>query len=322
MAKRQTGNQVLENMSGNSSKGVNFREDFVDLKVSPQVSKVTRNLRLIGVPIEYFEAQPRKRSTEDPSKSVKCDFPDANLNKSFTRICDDDPSKDIWTQMGYQKTKRYAINCICIEKVDGVETRTVKILARGKSIFGEFYKTEKNNVEENVDLVADGEAPLWTQVGGADAPNVKIIAEFNDKALGNVEYSVRFSGKTSSITDEDIAMLRAIGEPTPEQLAQIRKENPDLADYPDWSFYGYDLEKIFKPTPLKTGVEVAVEAPTAPEEMVINTSDDDDEEVEEPKAKPVKKAKAAKVEEPEEDAEVPVEDSEEDVETEIEEVEW
>lgn len=308
MAKRSTGNQVLENMSGNTGGGINFREVMVDLKVSPQVQKVVRNLRLIGVPIEYFEAQPRKKSVEDPSKTVQCPFPDAHLNKSFTRICEDDPSVDPWTQMGYIKTKRYAINCICVEG----DTRTVKILARGKSIFGEFYKTERDNADENIELIAAGDDPIWTQVGGEDSPMVKIIAEFKEKALGNVEYSVRFSTKTNKITDEDIALLRAIGEPTPEKLAEIRKENPDLADYPDWSFYGYDLEKIFKPAILRT--EAPVEVATPAEEMVINTADDDEEEVEVPK-----KAKAkAKV------VEAEVEDEAEVVEEEIteEEVAW
>ena len=316
MAKYQTGDQALESMSGGSG-GINFREVLVDLKPDPQMGKTIKKLRLIGLPIEYYEAQARKRSIDDPSKTVACPFPDSELNKSFTRICNDDPEKDIWTQMGYIKIKRYAINCI------DRDNNKVKILARGKSIFKEFYRSEKDNQEENVELIANNEEPLWTLVGGEEAPDVKIIATYNEKSLGNVEYDVRFSPKVNKLTSEELAKLRQIGEPTPEELAQIRKENPSLEGCPDWFFWGFNLEQIFKPTTLKTGTEYIPEKSTAPEEMEINLSKTDEEEVSVPKEKVSKLKKTAKVDTDEEEASVDENEGEEEtVDLDDEDVQW
>ena len=271
MARRVTGGQVLQNM--NTGTGFNYKENMVNLKPDPQTGVTKKELRLVGLPIEFREAQPRKRAADDKTKTVQCDFPDATSNKSFTRICHDDPSQDIWTQLGYITTRRYAINCI------DRKTGKVMILSKGSSIFGEFYKSEKANKDENIELAEQGEPLMWTQIGGEEAPNTKIIATYNENALGKVVYEVRYTPRVNKLTSEEIEMLRTIGCPTPEQLKQIRDENPDLADAPDWFFYGFDLEKVFKPSVLRTGTEAPAEVISTPvAEMTLNIDDDEDED--------------------------------------------
>lgn len=307
MAKRLTGGQILENMSGGS--GINYREIMVDLKPDPVQGKTTRRLRLIGLPIEYWEVSPRKKE-EGTDKTYQCPFPDAELNRAFTRICNDNLEDDPWIKMGYIKTKRYAINCI--DRDEG----KVKILAKGKSIFGEFYKTEKANAEENIELAANEESLLWTSIGGEEAPDTKIIANYNEKALGKVVYEVRYSPKVNKLTSEEIEQLKAVGQPSAEQLKQMRTENPALKDCPDWFFYGYDLEKIFKPSVLRTANETTV-ATTPVEEMEIKVSEDETPETTKTAKKSPKKQEA----EVTEDVTV-VEDVEEDTEEVVQEVEW
>jgi hypothetical protein len=109
MAKRTSGQKILEDSAGGG--GINWKELLVDLKPDKQTGKTTKKLRLIGFPIEFREATAYKRS-EDGKSRVAVPFPDAHLNKGFTRVCDDDLENDIWVQMGYVTTKRYAINVL------------------------------------------------------------------------------------------------------------------------------------------------------------------------------------------------------------------
>jgi hypothetical protein len=307
MAKRITGQQMLDDMS--SGGGINFREILIDLKPDKSTGKTQKKLRLIGLPIEYWEATARKRSEEDPKKTVQVAFPDAQLNKSYSRICDDDPEKDIWTQMGYVKSKRYAINCI--DRDDG----KVKILAKGKMIFREFYKAERSNIEENIELAENGEPLLWTMVGGEESPDVKIISIANEKALGGVEYEVHINPRLNKLTTEEIEKLRNVGCPNAEQLKEIRAANPDLDEMPDWFFYGYNLEEIFKPSVLRTDPAIVTEAPTPVQELDIAVDEEDKEEKEATKETTKKGSSKAKASEKSET-------NEETAEAALEEVEW
>jgi hypothetical protein len=275
MARRVTGEKILEDMS--SGGGINYREVMVSLGIDKQTRKtVTKKLRLIGLPIEFWEASAKKRSPDDPKKFIPFDFPDKDVNKSYARICDDDPENDYWTQNGYAKTKKYAINCI--DRDDG----KIKILAKGKSIFREFYKAENSNKEDNIEMKESGDPLLWEMIGGEEAPDVKILAVPNDERWGGAEYEVHINPRVNKITSEEIEKLRAIGAPTDAELKDIRKQNPDLAECPDWFFYGYDLEKIFKPTPPKiSSAARPAEDDTLPEEMDIPV--DEAEEIEEDK---------------------------------------
>lgn len=275
MAKRTNREGVLKDNYG----GNNWREILVDLKPDKATGKTIRRLRLIGDPIEYWEAQPRKRKDDGTKDTYACAFPDADINRSFTRICEDDPTKDEWTKMGYTKIKRFAINCI--DRDDG----KVKVLAKGSSIFKVFYKNEEENVSENKRIEAEGldDELSWTQIGGYEAPDVKITASANKEAIGGVEYNVFIGNKAKAITDEEIEKLRAIGQPSPSELKALMEANPGV---PDWAFFGYDLEELYKPTPPRSSAPV--EQPTPVAELNVSGVDDETEEDEDFAPKPPK----------------------------------
>lgn len=266
MAKRTSGAQIIDKTQDGDR--INYKEIMVSLKPEAASGKTIKKLRLIGYPIEYREATPYKRDAD--KNRVPCAFPDAAVNKSFTRICDDDLDKDIWNQMGYVTTKRFAINVI--DREDG----KVKILAKGISIFKQFAEAEQSNAEENIQQIEDGDELLWTQSGGAYAADVKITAQTNPKALGGVDYTVFFVNKANYITEEEIEKLRAVGCPTPAEMEALKAAYPDD---PEWFFYGHKLENIFKPSVLRTpAAESGATTPT--EEMSIPVDDDDEDDTE------------------------------------------
>lgn len=291
MAMRKTGKQILQGLKSGGG-NIDWKEAFVNLKVDKNTGETSVQGRIIGYPLEYYEAQPRMRDENDPKVTKQVPFPDAHLNKSFTRICEDDLENDPWMKMGYIKTRRFAVNMIIRQfDEDGVVDEeapvTVKILNKGSSIFGEFYKLEEKNREyneKNAALISKGKKKAqWMEIGGEIAPDVVITAKANSKALGGVEYEVFFDPDPLPLDEKEIEALRAVGCPTDEELEEIRASNPELEDCPDWYFYGYDLEKIFKPTPPKTEDE---STPASELDMDAADEDDDDEveEVETPKS--------------------------------------
>ena len=74
------------------------------------------------------------------------------------------------------------------------------------------------------------------------------------------------------------------GIPTDEELDEIFSEDPELKKYPTWFNYGYQLNKIFKPTPVKTANDT-----TSVEDLDVN----EEEDVPAPKAKSKYSAKPA-----------------------------
>lgn len=275
MGRRVTNQQMMEGMKAKSN--IDFNDLYVNLKVDATTTTREARVRFIGLPIEFREAQRKVRDPENPKATIEKDFPDAQLNKKFTRICYDDPSECPWTKMGYVSNKQFAYNVI--DKTDKKNTK-VRILKKGTSVFGEIGKIENFNMLENKQTLEDHvegdeeETLLWEVAGGTVAQDAIITVNFDAFAKGvKYSYSVRFTGKATEITDAEIEMLRAVHEPTADELKTIRKSSPDLKDVPDWFFYGYDLDNWFKPEVPRTEVK-----PTPEEELEVDVSDDDDED--------------------------------------------
>ena len=274
MAKRITGDQLRTKMS-NTGNGLGMKDILVDFKVDKNNPVVNRTLRLIGDAVGFRAAQAKKRNETDPKAPlVPTDFPDKELNRSFTRICNDDPKQDYWTQEGYVSTQRYAINVI--ERGTDGAPDSIKILEKGKTIFEEFTNKENFNKGLNAELAKNGKPLLWEEYGGEDAPDWVITATYTPGQIGNVTYTVNVMPYTSKITEEEIELLKATGQLSKEQLAAIRAENPDLATKPDWMFFGHDLEKRFAPTPLRISAASAVA--TTPDELVMSVAGEDEED--------------------------------------------
>jgi hypothetical protein len=272
MAKRMTGEQLLGNMSSGSGGGL--RDILVNLKVDANKPEAKIRIRPIGDAITYREAQSRKRNENDPKGApVQVDFPDKDQTKAFTRICADDLSQDYWTQNGFISSERFAINVI-LRGATKDEPDQVKILAKGKTIFEPMLKQEVFNKGLNVDLLEQGEEPLWTSIGAEEAPDWQITATYTGKpAPKQVEYDVKQFPRTNKIKESEIELLRSVGQPTAEQLAALRKENPALASNPDWMFYGYNLEEKFAPTPFR---EKKIEESTSSAELTMSMDEEED----------------------------------------------
>jgi hypothetical protein len=293
MAKRMSGSQILDDMSKGSR--TPLKDILVDLKVSSSNPEVVKTIRPIGDSIQFREAQPKKRSESDPKNPVKVEFPDKELNNAFTRICEDDLENDPWIKMGYMSSKRYAINVI--ERGDPKKgtSDVVKILSKGKGVFEEFFKKEKFNKALNAEG-KKGVPHQFERIGAEIARDWVITATYAPDKLGNVNYDIDCLPYDSPVTEEEIELLRAAGQPTAEQLEAIRSENPDLADRADLEFYGYNLEERFAPTPPRSPKSQE----TSAEDMEMDAFPDE-EEVAKEEVKTAPKVKSKKPEVVDED---------------------
>jgi hypothetical protein len=261
----------------------NFADMMVNLSVKDK-SSVTRKIRLIGVPCPIIEYTDKKYHPSERGKTVRVPFPDAHLNRSFNRTGHSDPSQCAWAQMGYIPTVQYVQNVL--EKTEDGEW-VVKILKKGKSIFGEFKVWEDGRrLEEDLD---EDEA-VFSGVRNSHCFRIQAIATGKEPPQ-SVEYRVTADSKPTVLTDSMIELLRKTGEPSPDDLAQIRANyEEDAKDYlmPEWEdyfAYGYPLDKIFKyQAPRTEDNEVAVVAPVKPMYEDVDA---------EPDIEPVKPVKAA-----------------------------
>jgi len=306
MARRVYSSQkMLEekaNQAQNSNSGF-AKAEFVNLKPDPATGETVKNLRIIGFPLRFRQFNDKKpdwdrRNRGEKGATRKETFPDAHLNSNFTRIgTENDPAygECPWTKLGYVGSWRFAVNVLERQK-DG--TSIVKILEKGGSIFNKFAEYETNNRESNSENPDDD--ALCVMLGGAVAHDVKIKAKANPSVIGGVEYTVSVAPRKSQVTDEEIELLRALGTPKEDELAnerakfeEDRKDDTQLPEWEDWYLFGYNVAQIFKPTPLKTEAS----ASTAPSSVVEATDVEelvlDDTEAPTPAAKaPVKTAKA------------------------------
>lgn len=294
MATRLSGQKADDAMK---SGGNNFTKGaYVDLTPDKSTGRKETKLRLIGMPIAFFqcnEFQSNPDKTDRSKPNIKVAFPDIELNKSPVRVCHDDKEQCFWTQKGYVRQARFAQ--VCIDRADGI----VKILAKGKMIFGSIRKEENDNMAENIELAAQEEELLWTCAGGLIAPDLRIVSESDPKALGGVKYTVNFLSRSKKVTDEEIEKLRELYAPTAEELEKICDEDPDAKNYPDWYYYGYPLERMFSYTAPKT------EEANSSEEEIDMSKDDEEDEVPAPKVVKSNKVVQPVKDEDEDEDEVP-----------------
>jgi len=238
----------------------NFADMMVNLSVKDK-SSVTRRIRLIGVPCPIIEYTDKKYHPTERGKTVRVPFPDAHLNRSFTRTGNSDPSQCAWAQMGYIPSIQYVQNVL--ERTEDGEW-ICKILKKGKSIFSEFKKWEDGRKDEDLD---EGDA-IYSGVRNSHTFRVQAIATGKEPPQ-SVEYKVTAESKPCILTEEMIESLRKAGEPSIEDLDKIREyyledsKSYDMPAWEDYFAYGYPLDKIFKYQPPRTEEnETAYVAPT------------------------------------------------------------
>ena len=267
-------------------------------------------LRLIGDPISFIEYNDKKwipnpnKLPELKGKTEKVPFPDAALTKSITRIGHDDPEKCPWKAAGFIGSVKYAQNVLEFDP----ETKTWNpmILSKGASIFEEFV-TYMNGQADFINDLGEAEleelrkeGPIYTHLGVRQAPAVTIKAKKTGTRNNDVKYEVVIEPRGVKLTDEMIESLRAVGEPSAEDMAKERaayaadqENDPSMPEWEDFFAYGYDLMKIYKHTPVKEEqAEAEPEKSTETSELSISQDENDDEA--EPVVAPVKPTKPAK----------------------------
>ena len=306
MVRRVSASQMLIEKPTSTASRNSFPR-LSDILVSLSVKdtpKVVRRLKLIGDPISFKEFTDKvyvPNPQNDPAlkgKTMRVPFPDADVNKSFTRIGHDDDSECPWAKMGYIFTYQFAQNCLERQEDGSWE---VKVLKKGKSIFKAIAK-EQEFRRQNAEDDDDGSSAHF---GTRTSPCVRIIAEATGKeGPQSVEYTVSFDPKLTTITDDMIELLRKAGEPSAEDLAKERanyekdrKNDPSLPEWEDFFAYGYNLAQIFKFTAPKnlTQTEKVVATPKSFEDEDIAPDIPSGYSVsppveEKPKAKPAAKA--------------------------------
>jgi hypothetical protein len=247
--KRATIQSIISNNSKKEFKQLPKLTDIIVNLSVRETPEVIRKLRLVGIPIEFVEYQSKKRVVGEKGKTEKCAFPDFELNKNFTRIGHPDQSQCPWKKLGFVGQRKFAQQCF-EEQSDG--TWLPKIICKGSSIFSEFATWEQGRLEENDDSVC-------THLGGKSAPTVKIKATYDSTKLGEVDYKVYIGPKDMPLTEDMINELRKIREPSADEIDSLRAEyledqenSQDLPEWNDFFEYGYDLNRIFKFTPMKT----------------------------------------------------------------------
>jgi len=294
-----------------------LQDILVNLSVK-DAPKVVRRLKLIGDPISFIEYTDKvyvPNPNNDPSlrgKTQRVPFPDADLNKSFVRIGHDDPKQCPWKKMGYIGTVQYAQN-VLEKQEDG--SWEVKILKKGKSIFGRIAEQTIQNYEDPENEDGDGR-----HYGTRNSPCIKITASATGMpAPKSVDYTLYFEGKPTYIADEMVELLRKAGEPSVEDLTRERSnyesdrsDDPNMPEWEDFFAYGYPLTRIFKFTAPKgddapvSSSSYTVSAPVeAPKPIVkpapVVEDEDDDEEEFVPAPKPTRSAKKTVVIDEDED---------------------
>ncbi len=249
--KRVTYKTIIERQTNSEFQDFpKLRDILVDLSVKDS-PKVNRKLRLIGFPIMFMEYNDKKRTGEKSDnkndyKTVRVPFCDADVNRKITRIGHENPQECYWKAQGYIGSRKFAIRCL-EEQEDG--TWVPKILCKGPAVFNEFATWEQGRVEEDED-------GLSSFLGGINAPTVRVQATKDTSKLGGVDYKVFVGSKDMPITEEIIEQLRAIQEPSADELNALRAEyeaeraeDHSLPEWHDFYEFGFNLKRIFKYTP-------------------------------------------------------------------------
>jgi hypothetical protein len=211
---------------------------FVDLRVTREKPVVSYTLRFVGLPHEYVEHANRKAVPGKKGEYERVPFPDAAYNPAPTRICTEDHPEwgpCPWCATDYAKRRVFAVNCL-----DRADNR-LKVLRAGITIFRHVAEWENEQEEKG---------HPHSVLGGELAPDVTISAQYDAEVLGNVRYVVTVHPTLAPITEEEAAVIRAAGTPTPDEADAIYKDNPELCAFPDWFICGFPLDRMFEPAPL------------------------------------------------------------------------
>jgi len=278
--------EKLQNMKNEPSTGGNYKGiKWVDLKVDKNTPSKQVMLRLVGFPYAYKEASGYQQKLNPATKKmewVETGFHDDNMyeKKKFNRICtENNPKYGVcpWESAGYRVTQKFAQNVIIRKPYKDANGKTffeneVAVLQKGKMLFieGILKKEEENELaNENAGIDADDPDAACTFLGGEKAHNIIIKVDYNPKQPNNPDYTISVVPKADVISESDIALLAEAGIPTDEELEEIFSDDPELRGYPIWFNYGYQLNKIFKPTPVKTANET-----TSTEDLNVNDEEE------------------------------------------------
>jgi hypothetical protein len=258
--------QAAKEGSGGGAGVVGF--NWVDLKVDKNNPTKQVTLRLIGFPFAYREHTGYVQKLNPATKKnewVETGFHDDENyeKKKFTRICTENhPNYGAcpWCSAGYRVTQKFAQNVLLRtpyrDENGKVQFKSeVAILQKGKMLFidGILKKEEENELQnENSGLEADDPDAACTFLGGEKAHNIIIKADYNPKQPNNPDYTISVVNKADVISQSDIDMLSVIGKPSAEEIQQMYADDPDLRNYPDWFNFGYQFQKIYKPTTVKS----------------------------------------------------------------------
>lgn len=309
MGARYTREKLQQAAKDSSGGGAGIGFNWVDLKVDKNNPTKQVTLRLIGFPFAYREHTGYVQKLNPATKKnewVETGFHDDENyeKKKFTRICTENhPNYGAcpWCAAGYRVTQKFAQNVLLRtpyrDENGKVQFKSeVAILQKGKMLFidGILKKEEENELQnENSGLEADDPDAACTFLGGERAHNVIIKADYNPKQPNNPDYTISVVNKADIISQADIDMLTVIGKPSDEELKQMYADDPDLSNYPDWFNFGYQFQKIYKPTLVKS-----LQENTSTEDLSIS---DEEATTVTVKKKPVATKQVA-VEEPEEDS--------------------
>lgn len=316
MGARFTREKMHQAKSQSSGGGQGF--NWADLKVDRNTPAKQLTVRLIGIPFAYKEHSGYQFGYRDEDGVFHYDVADPATKKKtwvetgfhdddqyekkkYTRICTEGnknfgacPWCDEATQHKYRVTQKFAQNILIRTPVKGPDGKAhfeseVAILNKGGALFlkGILNKEDEHKMKNEANGYDDDDPEAeCINLGAENAHNIIIKAEFDPKQPNNPGYVVSVL-KKNKISEEDIALLEAVGKPTPEELEAIYAEDESLRDFPEWYTYGYQFEKIYKPTPVKT-----TQATTTTAELEVS---DDDETEAVPVARPATKKKTAPV---------------------------
>jgi hypothetical protein len=268
MGARYTREKLQQAARDSSGGGTGIGFNWVDLKVDKNNPTKQVTLRLIGFPFAYREHTGYVQKLNPATKKnewVETGFHDDENyeKKKFTRICTENhPNYGAcaWCAAGYRVTQKFAQNVLLRtpyrDENGKVQFKSeVAILQKGKMLFidGILKKEEENELQnENSGLEPDDADAACTFLGGEKAHNVIIKADYNPKQPNNPDYTISVVNKADVISQTDIDMLVVIGKPSEEETKQMYADDPDLRNYPDWFNYGYQFQKIYKPTLVKS----------------------------------------------------------------------
>lgn len=284
----------------NSPKGnySNDRKAWWDykLKIDLVNGKGSVTMRLVGQSVCFMEysdfAYTGERDEKGRAITVKKAFPDAATNKMIQRYGPSPENPEYvncpWNKLRYKGTRQFAQNVlVLVDRENNIwEPRVLK---QGASVFNAFDNWWDTRRQETNDFSEDDGIP--TSLSARKSFAVIWKAEQTDPSdYLSRKYTVAFTSKQVEITDEMIEKLRALGEPTPEKLAEMRKEYnefrkhyPSVAEWQDYFAYGFDLTEIFKPQQIKADNAGTTQTVTAKRNYDNIEESDDDFDIPAPK---------------------------------------